>query len=79
MSLLAGSLTAARFLVLGPVPSENAMGRRASLRCTGRRRERLANPLGEVEVVEPGKGCGPAVLFAAFCIVLMLLAGFSQW
>lgn len=26
MSLLAGSLTAARFLVLGPVPSENAMG-----------------------------------------------------
>lgn len=26
MSLLAGSLTAARFVVLGPVPSENAMG-----------------------------------------------------
>lgn len=55
------------------------MSRRASLRCTGRRRERLAHPMGEVEVVEPGQGCGPAVLFAAFCIVLMLLAGFSQW
>ncbi len=55
------------------------MSRRAPHRCTGRRRERLAKPLGEVEVVEPGQGCGPAVLFAAFCIVLMLLAGFSPW
>lgn len=53
------------------------MTRRTSLRCTGRRRERLANPLGEVEVVEPGTGCGPAVLFAAFCIALMVLAGFA--
>lgn len=32
------------------------MTRRAPHRCTGRRRERLANPLGEVEVVGPGTG-----------------------
>lgn len=43
---------------------------RASLRCIGRRREHLAKPLGEVEVVEPGSGCGPLVLFGAFIVVL---------
>lgn len=55
------------------------MTRRTSLRCTGRRLERLANPLGEVEVVEPGTGCGPLVLFGAFIVALMVLVGFSQW
>ena len=55
------------------------MSRRTSLRCAGRRRERLANPLGEVEVVEPGTGCGPLVLFGAFIVVLMVLVGFAQW
>ena len=57
----------------------SAMSRRAPLRCTGRRREHLANPLGEVEVVEPGSGCGPLVLFGAFIVVLMVLVGFAQW
>lgn len=35
--------------------------------------------LGEVEVVEPGTGCGPLVLFGAFIVALMVLVGFSQW
>lgn len=55
------------------------MSRRAPHRCTGRRREHLAKPLGEVKVVEPGSGCGPLVLFGAFIVALMVLAGFSQW
>lgn len=55
------------------------MSRRAPHRCTGRRREHLAKPLGEVEVVEPGKVCGPLVLFGAFIVVLMVLVGFAQW
>ena len=31
------------------------------------------------EVVEPGTGCGPLVLFGAFIVALMVVVGFSQW